>query len=106
MHLGTMRVADLSPQMQQALAQTRAGETTTPFQSPAGVELIVRCDKGAPPPQSAFKMPSRDDVEQQLFEQRMAVLSRQYLRDLRRDADIEKPGQPLGPRKSSDASQE
>jgi peptidyl-prolyl cis-trans isomerase SurA len=106
MQLGTMRVADLSPQMQQALAQTHAGEPTMPFLSPAGVELIVRCDKGAPPPQSAFKMPSRDDVEQQLFEQRMAVLSRQYLRDLRRDADIEKPGEPLGPRKSSDASQE
>jgi hypothetical protein len=50
-------------------------------------------------------MPTRDDIEQQLFEQRIAVLSRQYLRDLRRDANIEKPGQPLGPRKSSDASQ-
>ncbi|HEY7979632.1 MAG TPA: peptidylprolyl isomerase [Rhizomicrobium sp.] len=106
MPLGNMRLADLSPQIQQALAQTHAGETTAPFQSPAGVELFVRCDKGPPPPQSAFKMPSRDDIEEQLFEQRMAVLSRQYLRDLRRDADIEKPGQPLGPRKSSDASQE
>ena len=105
MNLGNMRLADLSPQIQQALAQTQAGQTTVPFQSAAGVELFVRCDKGAPPPQSAFQMPSRDDVEQQLFEQRMAVLSRQYLRDLRRDADIELPGQPLGPRKSSDASE-
>lgn len=106
MNLGNMRMSDLSPQIREALAQTRPGETTMPFQSSAGIELFVRCDKGAPPPQSAFKMPSRDDVEQQLFEQRMAVLSRQYLRDLRRDADIEKPGEPLGPRKPSDASQE
>ncbi|HEY2035161.1 MAG TPA: peptidylprolyl isomerase [Rhizomicrobium sp.] len=106
MSLGNMRLADLSPQIQQALAQTHAGETTVPFQSAAGVELFVRCDQGPPPPQSAFHMPSRDDIEQSLFEQRMAVLSRQYLRDLRRDADIELPGQPLGPRKSSDASEQ
>lgn len=105
MSLGNMRLADLSPQIQQALAQTHPGETTVPFQSSAGIELIVRCDKGPPPPQQAFKMPTSDDIEQQLFEQRMAVLSRQYLRDLRRDADIEKPGEPLGPRKSSDASE-
>jgi peptidyl-prolyl cis-trans isomerase SurA len=106
MNLGNMRLADLSPQIREALAQTHAGETTMPFQSEAGIELFVRCDKGAPPPQSAFKMPTRDDIEQQLFEQRMAVLSRQYLRDLRRDADIEKPGEPLGPRKSSNASRD
>jgi peptidyl-prolyl cis-trans isomerase SurA len=105
MNLGTMRLADLSPQIRDALAQTHPGETTVPFQSAAGVEIFVRCDKGPPPRAQAFQMPTSDDVEQQLFEQRMGVLSRQYLRDLRRDADIEKPGEPLGPRKSSDASE-
>jgi peptidyl-prolyl cis-trans isomerase SurA len=105
MSLGTMRLADLSPQIREALAQTGPGETTMPFQSSAGIELIVRCDKGPPPRQEVFKLPTKDEIEQQLFEQRMAVLSRQYLRDLRRDANIEKPGQPLGPRKSSDASE-
>ncbi|HWA30487.1 MAG TPA: peptidylprolyl isomerase [Rhizomicrobium sp.] len=103
MNLGTMRLADLSPQIQQQLAQTQAGGTTVPFQSAAGIEVFVRCDKGPPPKTTVFQMPSRDEVEQQLFEERMAVLSRQYLRDLRRDADIEKPGQPLGPRKAADA---
>jgi len=104
MSLGSMRLADLSPQIRDALAQTHPGETTVPFQSSAGIELIVRCDKGPPPKQEVFKLPSKDEIEQQLFEQRMGVLSRQYLRDLRRDANIEKPGEPLGPRKSSDAS--
>lgn len=104
MNLGNMRIADLSPQIQQALAQTHGGEVAAPFQSSAGVELIVRCDKGPPPRTQVFQMPSRDDIEQQLFEQRMAVLSRQYLRDLRRDADIEKPGEPLGPRKRNNAT--
>jgi len=88
MNLGTMRVSDLSPQIQTALEKTQPGDVAEPFQSPAGIEIIVRCDK--PLPQiTAFHMPTRDDIEQQLFEEQMSVLARRYLRDLRRDADIE-----------------
>jgi peptidyl-prolyl cis-trans isomerase SurA len=104
MNLGTMKLSDLSPEMQSALAQSEPGEPTPVFQSAAGIEIIVRCDK-AVPQLTGFHMPSRDDVEQQIFEERMSVLSRQYLRDLRRDADIELPGQSLfAPHKAADAS--
>jgi peptidyl-prolyl cis-trans isomerase SurA len=92
MSLGTMRVAELSPEIQKALAQTEGGQTTAPFLDAAGIELITRCDKGAPPKAMVFSMPSRDDVEQQLGNQKLAVLERQYMRDLKRDADIEIPG--------------
>ncbi|HUB85358.1 MAG TPA: peptidylprolyl isomerase [Rhizomicrobium sp.] len=92
MNLGTMRLAELSPEIQKALADTRGGETTEPFEDAAGVELITRCDKGAPPKTEVFAMPTRDDVEQQLGNQKLAVLERQYMRDLKRDADIEIPG--------------
>ncbi|HEY5337993.1 MAG TPA: peptidylprolyl isomerase [Rhizomicrobium sp.] len=91
-NLGVMRVADLSPDIQKALAQTKGGETAEPFESPAGIEIIVRCDKGAGPQATAFVMPTRDAVEQQLSNERLAVLERQYMRDLRRNADIERPG--------------
>jgi peptidyl-prolyl cis-trans isomerase SurA len=100
MSLGTMRLAELSPEIQQALAQTHGGETTQPFLDAAGIELITRCDKGAPPKTQVFTMPTRDDIEQQLGNQKLAVLERQYMRDLRRDADIEIPGDPKSkPRK-------
>lgn len=92
MSLGTMRIADLSPEMQKALAATEGGQTTAPFQDAAGIELITRCDKGAPPKTQVFTMPSRDDVEQQLGNQKLAVLERQYMRDLKRDGNIEIPG--------------
>lgn len=88
MNLGTMKVTDLSPQIQGALAQTHPGDVAAPFQSPAGIELIVRCDK-ALPQITAFHMPTKDDIEQQLFEEQMSVLARRYLRDLRREADVE-----------------
>jgi peptidyl-prolyl cis-trans isomerase SurA len=88
MNLGTMKLADLSQQMQDALAKTGPGEVTQPFQSAAGIELIVRCDK-APPKITVFKMPSREQVENQLFEEQITTLSRQYMRNLRRTANVE-----------------
>lgn len=86
--LGVMRISEMSEAMQTEVKNAGPGEATQPFQSAAGIEVIVRCDK-APPRMSVFHMPSRDDVENQLFEEKMSVFSRQYLRDLRRDADVE-----------------
>jgi len=36
-----------------------------------------------------IQIPTQDAVEQQLYEDQISTLARQYLRDLRRDADIE-----------------
>ncbi|MDE3116924.1 MAG: peptidylprolyl isomerase, partial [Pseudomonadota bacterium] len=85
---GTMHLNELSQEMQQALATTKGGGVTEPFHSEAGIELIVRCDAAAPEV-TTFKVPSRDEIEQQLFDEQMTVLARRYMRDLRRDADIE-----------------
>ena len=88
MNLGTMKLADLSADMQSAISKTQPGDTTVPFESAAGVELIVRCDKVVPK-ETVIVIPTRDQVEQQLYEQQMTVFARRYLRDLRRDADVE-----------------
>ncbi len=88
MDLGTMRIADLSVEMQDAVKKTDPGGVTEPVVSSAGVELLVRCDK-AVPKETVFVMPTRDQVEEQLYEEQMTVLARRYLRDLRRDADVE-----------------
>ena len=88
MNLGAMKLADMSADMQAAIAKTGPGEITAPFPSAAGVELILRCDK-AVPKESVFVIPTHDQVEQQLYEQQMTVLARRYMRDLRREADVE-----------------
>src|SRR5690348_4221030 len=65
MDLGMFKLEDLSSELQAALAKTRSGETAEPVVSQAGVELMVRCD----PRQeqlTAFEMPTRDEVENQL----------------------------------------
>ena len=36
-----------------------------------------------------FQMPTRDEVENQLYSDQIAIMARSYLRDLRRDAVVE-----------------
>jgi peptidyl-prolyl cis-trans isomerase SurA len=86
--LGSMKPNDMSAEMRAAVTAAQPGQAAAPFLSPAGIELIVRCDK---PVQKTlvFEMPTRNQVEQQLYGEQVAVLARRYLRDLRRDADIE-----------------
>lgn len=87
-NLPNQRLADLSTEMQSAINQAEPGSSTQPMTSAAGIEVFVRCDKPVPKI-SHFKMPSRDQVEQSIYEQQITTLARQYLRDLRRDADVE-----------------
>jgi peptidyl-prolyl cis-trans isomerase SurA len=88
MDLGTVKLTNLSPQIREALAKTQPGEVAPPFTSDAGVEIIARCDKRAPV-LTAYKMPTRNEVEDQLFEQQISALARRYMRDLKRDANVQ-----------------
>ncbi len=83
-----LKITDLSPEIQQAIAKLGPGEATMPFSSPAGVEMMVRCDKRAPTT-VAFQLPERQQVEESLFDAQITMLSRRYLRDLRRSANVE-----------------
>ena len=88
MSLGDAKLAELSPQIQEAMKNTHPGEAATPFLSEAGVELIGRCDKRIEV-KTAYVMPTRQQVEDQLFQSQIAALARRYLRDLKRDANIQ-----------------
>ena len=86
--LGPTMPKDLNPELRDALAKTGPGEVVEPFFSVAGLEIIMRCDP-APPKLVAFELPSRDQLQQQLFVQQMTIYAKSYLRDLRRDAVVE-----------------
>lgn len=86
--LGTIRLADLNQQTRDALAKTESGGVAEPFMSDAGVEIFVRCDKREIK-QVAYRVPDRDQIEQQLFAEQISALARRYNRDLRRSANIE-----------------
>jgi len=86
--LGNARLSDLSEQIRDVITKTESGGAAPPFLSAAGAELFVRCDK-AVPKVVVFPMPTRDQVEQQLFEEQSSALARRYERELKRNADIE-----------------
>lgn len=88
MNLGDAKLADLSPQIQDAMKNTHPGEAAAPFMSDAGVELIGRCDKRIEV-KTAYTMPSREQVKDQLFQNQIATMARRYLRDLKREANIQ-----------------
>jgi peptidyl-prolyl cis-trans isomerase SurA len=83
-----LHISDLAPDIQAAIEKAGPGEATPPFKSPAGIELMVRCDKRAVVPQK-YVLPTRQQVEETLFDQQITMLSRRYLRDLRRTANVE-----------------
>lgn len=89
MNLGEMRLSDLSEQIRDALGKTQSGQPTEPFRSSAGIEVIARCDKPAPKQASQFVMPTRKQVEDRLFQQQISALARRYIRDLKREANVE-----------------
>jgi peptidyl-prolyl cis-trans isomerase SurA len=86
--LGEIRVADLAPEFGEAIAKTPPGGVSAPTPSDAGIELFVRCDP-APRRVVVQKIPTREEVHQQLLDQQLGVLSRSYLRNLRRDGVVE-----------------
>jgi peptidyl-prolyl cis-trans isomerase SurA len=88
MDLGNAKLDELSPQIQEAMKVTKPGEAAAPFLSDAGVEMIGRCDKRIEI-KTAYVMPTRSQVEDQLFQSQIAALARRYLRDLKRDANIQ-----------------
>ena len=88
MNLGDVRLADLSPQIQKAMESSGPGDAAAPFISDAGIELIARCDK-RPEVKTAYVMPTRQQVEDQLFQAQISALARRYLRDLKRASNIQ-----------------
>jgi len=85
--LGNMDPSTLEAQLRDALAKSAPGEVMKPFSSPAGIELIVRCDQ-LPPELRAFQLPSREELRDQLFAQRMSIYAKSYLQELRRTAVV------------------
>jgi peptidyl-prolyl cis-trans isomerase SurA len=88
MSLGTVNPRGLSAQVQTALAQTEPGGITAPFFSSDGIELIARCEPRIDPVET-IQIPTPEQMRAQLFQQKVGMLARSYLRDLRRDAVIE-----------------
>lgn len=105
--MGTLRVKDLPAGLQQLVVRIPIGQASPVLMSGAGAVILMVCKRDlpmiAPPPEpepvaapappprpkEEVKLPPREEVEHQLALERADLLSRRYLRDLRRSAFID-----------------
>ncbi|SFP37554.1 peptidyl-prolyl cis-trans isomerase SurA [Sphingomonas rubra] len=83
----TVRIRDLPGPLAEIVGQLQVGQATPPFGSPdSGVRALVLCGRDDP---KSGQLPTTDQVENQLQQQRVNLRAQQKLRDLRRDAVVE-----------------
>ncbi len=83
--LGDITLDSLLPQIAEPLSGLDTGENTGLMETAAGLQAFFVCDRSIGGP----GVPSRSDIERQLRNQQLSMLSRRWLRDLRRDSTIE-----------------
>ncbi len=85
--LGELAVGQLADRFRPAVATLAKGETSEPVRSEVGLHVFIVCDRKDAPNNS--KLPTREQIENRLYNQQLSMLARRYLRDLRRDSAIE-----------------
>lgn len=83
--LGEAELNDLAPGFREAAQNMQPGQVSAPIRTAAGLHLIAVCGKR----QSGAQVPSADQIENKLYSQQLAMISKRYLRDLRTSATIE-----------------
>lgn len=76
---------ELQPDVQQLLMGLRVGDVTEPYASPDGIHLVQLCERVEMP----AALPPAQEVQNRLFQQKLAMESAKRLRDLRREALID-----------------
>lgn len=85
--LGTKPLIALAPRDQARVVRLVSGQASDPGdRTNEGYDMIVLCGHAE---EQAQGVPTRDQVADRLYDQQLSMLSRRYLRDLRRDAVID-----------------
>ena len=82
--LGETKLSDLADASQSLLADLEPGQASTPFEMSAGWASIYVCKRQ----DGSESLPSRDQVENQLYGQELGLISERELRNARREATI------------------
>jgi peptidyl-prolyl cis-trans isomerase SurA len=83
--LGALRMGDLPPPVKKVVSPLEVGHASAPVRTGADFRVLVVCGKKSP----EVKEPTPAEIEDFLSNQRLAMMARRYLRDLRRDAIID-----------------
>jgi peptidyl-prolyl cis-trans isomerase SurA len=79
-------IGDLAPAFRDILDSLQPNQWSQPMDSPSGAVSIMLCSKGYA---EGAGMPTSDEIVSRLTDQRLGMMSRRLLRDLRRDSTID-----------------
>ncbi len=82
--LGKIPDAALTPDIRAAVENVETGNATAPIETASGPAVLFVCGRG----QAGLELPSRQQIEDRLFQQQLTMLSQRALRDLKREATI------------------
>jgi peptidyl-prolyl cis-trans isomerase SurA len=83
--LGWLRIGDLPPDFARVLVELPPGQVSEPLQGPAGIHLVMVCDRRG----AVQSVPQRDEIAERLESEQIDRLARRYLRDLRTQAFVD-----------------
>ncbi len=83
--LGEIDLNALSLPIKEVITALKIGEISDPVSTDFGIQMIAVCDRK----QIDKGMPSKEQIESRLIDQKLNMISRRYLRDLRHSASIE-----------------
>ncbi len=82
---GLVPLGQVPPPLREGLMTLEAGEITPPRKHDKGTDILIVCDRK----DDQGIQVSRDDIADNIYSQRVSMLARRHLRDLRRDAVVE-----------------
>lgn len=83
--LGSLSNTSLQADIRNDVNALEVGGVTAPRETPSGAQVYVLCDRQ----QAVEGLPSREEIENQLMSQQQSMLSRRYLRDVRRSSTVD-----------------
>ncbi len=83
--MGSFRMGDLAADMRKIVGSLKVGQPSQPFAVEGGLRVVMVCEREEP----ASNLPSRQEVQRMLGEQKLELQSRRFLRDLRQSAFID-----------------
>lgn len=83
--LGETDTKDLAPAFQAVVEPLEAGQISSPVRTDAGLHLLAVCEKH----KGGANQMTRDQIEDRLYGQELAMIAKRQLRDLRNSATIE-----------------
>lgn len=80
--LGNIKLSQLPPNLRRAVAPLPIGQPSQPIRVAVGISVVIVCDRER-------DGVDRERIRESLADQRVDLLSRRYLRDLRRAANVD-----------------